>query len=39
LTQPLLKELPAPSMHADAEVARVKINSAEMMPLWVKVKT
>ena len=35
LIQPLLK-LPAPSTHADADVARVTINSAEMMRLQVK---
>jgi hypothetical protein len=32
----LLKELPAPSMHADADIARLTINSAEVMPLRVK---
>jgi hypothetical protein len=38
LEQCLLKELPAPSTHADADVARVTINSAEMMLLRVKVQ-
>ena len=38
LTQGVLKELPAASMHADADVATVTINSAEMMLLRVKVQ-
>jgi hypothetical protein len=38
LEQCLVKELPAPSTHADADVARVTINSAEMMLLRVKVQ-
>ena len=37
LEQPLLKEVPVPSTHAEADVARVTINSAEMMLLRVKV--
>jgi len=38
LAQPLLKELPVPSTHAEADVAKVTINSAEMMLLRVKIQ-
>jgi hypothetical protein len=38
LRLPLLKELPARSTHTDADVARVTINSAEIMQLRVTVQ-
>jgi hypothetical protein len=38
LTQAFLKELPAPSTHADTEVARVAINSPEIILLRVKLQ-